>query len=409
MKNKEIKNNAFSVSKVTSYIKNMFDQDFMLGRIFVTGEVSNCKYHSSGHIYFTLKDDKASLMCVMFSSKRAGLDFELKDGDKIITEGNISVYESRGSYQLYVNSIKKEGFGELYEKVEALKRELEEMGMFDELYKKPIPRFALKVGVVTSPTGAVIQDIINVSNRRNPYVSLILCPALVQGEGAIESIVKGIERLDAYGVDVIIVGRGGGSIEDLWAFCSREVSYAIFNCATPVITAIGHQTDTTIADYVADLRAPTPSAAAELAVFAIDEFDEELSSIKSRLNKEINRCISLNKMRIEKYRAGMDALSVTQKLNIQKERLEKYGIMLKQSINSSFDEKKLKLKLFMEKLNGVSPLKQMERGFSYVESKGSSLRSVNDVAIGEGIRIVLKDGIIKAVVEEIEDYDGFVP
>lgn len=228
--------NVYSVGQVNTYIKNMFAQDFMLKRISVKGEVSNCKYHSSGHIYFTLKDGVGAISAVMFSGSRRGLTFAMKEGDKVVVTGSIEVYERDGKYQLYAREIELAGAGNLYLKFETLKRELEEMGMFDASYKKPIPKYAKRVGIVTAPTGAAIQDIRNIASRRNPYVQLILYPALVQGEGAAASVVNGIRALDALGVDVMIVGRGGGSIEDLWAFNEEIVARAIFACETPVIS-----------------------------------------------------------------------------------------------------------------------------------------------------------------------------
>ena len=278
---------VYSVTQVNSYIKNMFAQDFMLHQISIKGEVSNCKYHSSGHIYFTLKDQTGTIAAVMFSRYRRGLAFQMKEGDKVVVTGSVEVYERDGKYQLYAREIELEGAGNLYLKYEALKRELEEMGMFDAAYKKPIPRYATRIGIVTAPTGAAIQDIRNIAARRNPYVQLILYPALVQGDGAAASIVRGIHALDVLGVDVIIVGRGGGSIEDLWAFNEEEVARAIFACNTPVISAVGHQTDTTISDYVADLRAPTPSAAAELAVFDVQLVEKWLMDYGTQMRRQL--------------------------------------------------------------------------------------------------------------------------
>ena len=258
--------NTYSVGQVNRYIKNMFTQDYLLQKIYVKGEVSNCKYHTSGHIYFSLKDETGTLNCVMFAGHRRGLAFAMKNGDKVIVGGSVDVYERDGRYQMYAKEITLEGAGTLYERYLALKQELEDMGMFAQEYKQPIPRFIRRLGVVTAPTGAAVQDIRNISYRRNPYLQIILYPALVQGAGAAESIVKGIQMLDKTDVDVIIVGRGGGSIEDLWAFNEEIVARAIFECSTPIISAVGHETDFTIADFAADLRAPTPSAAAELAV-----------------------------------------------------------------------------------------------------------------------------------------------
>ncbi|MDD6057671.1 MAG: exodeoxyribonuclease VII large subunit, partial [Clostridiales bacterium] len=233
--------NIYSVGQVNTYIKNMFAQDFMMNRISVKGEVSNCKYHTSGHIYFTLKDRSGTLSAIMFAGNRRGLSFPMKEGDKVVVTGSVEVYERDGKYQLYARQIELEGAGNLYLKYEALKRELEEMGMFSAEYKKPIPRYAMRIGVVTAPTGAAVQDIRNIASRRNPYVQLILYPALVQGEGAVASICNGIRTLDALGVDVMIVGRGGGSIEDLWAFNEEAVARAIFESKTPIIAAVGHE------------------------------------------------------------------------------------------------------------------------------------------------------------------------
>ena len=271
---------VYSVSAINQYIKNMFSKEYALSVVFVKGEISNCKYHSSGHIYFTLKDSASALGCVMFAGDRRGLEFRLSDGQAVIIGGTISVYERDGRYQLYAKKITLAGEGALYERYEQLKKKLEQKGYFDEVHKKPIPSYVKKVGIVTADTGAAIQDIRNISARRNPYVQLILYPAKVQGDGASDTIVKGIQTLDYAGVDVIIVGRGGGSIEDLWAFNEENTAQAIYECATPIISAVGHETDTTIADYVADLRAPTPSAAAELAVYDVRLVLETLSGCK---------------------------------------------------------------------------------------------------------------------------------
>lgn len=275
--------NVYSVSQVNRYIRNMFSEDYFLQSVLVRGEVSNCKYHSSGHIYFTLKDASGTLSCVMFAGRRRGLSFRMQEGDQVIAAGTVDVYERDGRYQLYADRIIRDGVGLLNQRYEMLKRKLEESGMFDELYKKPIPRYIRTLGVVTAPTGAAVQDIINISLRRNPYLQIILYPAVVQGEGAAPSICEGIRTLDAYGVDVMIIGRGGGSIEDLWAFNEESVAEAVFECQTPVISAVGHETDTVITDYVADLRAPTPSAAAELAVFSYDQFQRDLRMYSEQL------------------------------------------------------------------------------------------------------------------------------
>ena len=281
---------VYSVSQVNSYIKNMFAQDFALSRITVRGEVSNCKYHSSGHIYFTLKDAGGTLAAVMFAGqRRMGLRFQMQEGQQVVVSGAVDVYERDGKYQLYAKKIELDGLGGLFEQFLRLRDELDEMGMFDPGYKQPIPKYAASVGVVTAPTGAAIQDIMNISARRNPFVQLVLYPALVQGAGAAASIAAGIRTLDAMDLDVLIVGRGGGSIEDLWAFNEEVVARAIFDCQTPVISAVGHETDVTIADYVADLRAPTPSAAAELAVFDYRQFEEQRMIVEKALVRAMGR------------------------------------------------------------------------------------------------------------------------
>lgn len=254
-------------------------------QISVSGEISNCKYHSSGHIYFTLKDSSGIIQAVMFAGNRRGLTFHMKEGDNVVVTGSIEVYERDGKYQLYASEITLAGAGDLYLKYEALKKELEEMGMFAAEYKQEIPKYARTIGIVTASTGAAVRDIYNIAQRRNPYVQLILYPALVQGEGAAQSIVNGIHAMEQLKPDVLIVGRGGGSIEDLWAFNEEIVARAVFDCPIPVISAVGHETDTTIADYVADLRAPTPSAAAELAVFDVRDFYETMEQYRLQMNR----------------------------------------------------------------------------------------------------------------------------
>ena len=261
-----MKQNVYTVSQVNSYIKNMFAQDFLCSSIMIKGELSNVKYHGSGHIYFTLKDTGAAISCVMFAGNRGGLTFRMEEGQQVVVGGSLDVYERDGKYQLYARQIERLGDGYLYEQYEKLKKELAEMGMFDAAYKTKIPFYVRKLGVVTAQTGAAVRDIINVAKRRNPFIEIVLYPAIVQGDQAVCSIINGIHALEREGVDVMIVGRGGGSIEDLWAFNHREVAQAVFDCSVPIISAVGHETDTTIIDYVADLRAPTPSAAAELAV-----------------------------------------------------------------------------------------------------------------------------------------------
>ena len=313
--------NVYTVKQVNSYIKNMFTQDFMLNRIYVKGEVSNCKYHTSGHIYFSLKDESGTIACVMFAGQRGGLSFHMREGQQIIVLGSVNVYGRTGSYQLYAQEIRLDGEGTLYEKYQMLKQELEEMGMFAPEYKKAIPRYAKRIGVVTAPKGAAVRDIMNISARRNPYVQLLLYPAQVQGEGAKESIVRGIRMLETKNVDVIIVGRGGGSIEDLWAFNDECVARAIFDCQVPVISAVGHETDVTIADYVADLRAPTPSAAAELAVWDYRQLQGYLDECRLRMNRSMTGTIRINRLRLKELDVRLSYLHPRHKLQDQQQRL----------------------------------------------------------------------------------------
>ena len=399
--------NVYSVRQVNAYIKNMFTQDFMLNRIYVKGEVSNCKYHTSGHIYFSLKDESGSIACIMFAGQRSGLGFRMQDGQQVIVLGSVTTYERDGKYQLYAKEIILDGAGLLYERFEALKKELGEMGMFAEEYKQPIPKFAKRIGIVTAPTGAAIRDIMNISARRNPYVQLILYPALVQGEGAAASIVKGIEMLDRQEVDVIIVGRGGGSIEDLWAFNEEIVARAIFNCRTPIISAVGHETDTTIADYVADFRAPTPSAAAELAVFEYRAFTNYLEEKQLLLKKMMYQKLQLERMKIERYKLKMNYLHPGTKLQEQKHHMAEIEQKLRLLMERKLTDSKQRLAIQIERMKGLSPLSKLNQGFSYVTANdGKTIKSIEHVKIDDELMIYVTDGIVKAKVAETikEDY-----
>ena len=393
---------VYTVGQVNSYIKNMFNEDFALNNIGIKGEVSNCKYHSSGHIYFSLKDSSGVIACVMFAGNRRGLKFQMQEGQKIIVFGQVTVYERDGKYQMYAKEITLDGEGDLYRKFEELKKQLEEMGMFDSLYKKDIPKYAMKVGIVTASTGAAIQDIINISRRRNPYVELVLYPAIVQGEEAAASIVSGIRYLDNAGVDVIIVGRGGGSIEDLWAFNEEIVARAIFDCNTPVISAVGHETDTTIADYVADLRAPTPSAAAELAVFEYSKFLNDINMYRYELFKVLGHKVDNYKNRTKYYELKLKNLS-PQNLLVQKlQYIADIEYRLENGINNILTKNKHKLAIYSEKLNGLSPLNKLSNGYAYIDNKDKkTIRSIDNVELNEDINIHLVDGVIKAVVTEV--------
>lgn len=395
--------NIYTVSQVNSYIRHLFEEDFALGAIRIKGEVSNCKYHSSGHIYFTLKDEKSSMAAVMFAGNRSGLQFPMKDGDRVTAFGSVNVYERDGKYQLYAREIIQDGIGDLYQRFEQLKKELLEMGMFDAVYKKPLPRYAQKVGIITSPTGAAIRDIINIATRRNPYVQLYLCPALVQGAEAVPSLISGLNRMDAMGMDVLIIGRGGGSIEDLWAFNEEEVARAIFACKTPVISAVGHETDVTISDYVADMRAPTPSAAAELAVFDYQKFLENVGQFRTTLDRTMMNRYQLCRAKFQYLAARMEKISPVKQLLDQRQQLDYQSDRLKAAMDTKLQFEKHRLKLAAEMLHGLSPMRKLESGFSYVSNeKGQNIRRVEQVKKGEQLQITLCDGELKAKVLEVK-------
>ena len=398
--------NVYSVAQVNRYIKNMFTQDFMLNRIYVKGEVSNCKYHTSGHIYFSLKDESGAIASDMFAGdRRSGLAFRMQEGQKVIVLGSVSVYERDGRYQLYAREIMPDGEGDLYRQFELLKKDLEEMGMFAQEFKQPIPFYSRTIGIVTAPTGAAIRDIMNISRRRNPYVQLVLYPALVQGEQAADSIVRGIRTLDQYGVDVIIAGRGGGSMEDLWAFNEEKVARAIFECRTPIISAVGHETDTTIADYVADLRAPTPSAAAELAVTDYWQLMSGLELYRNQLADRLEQKIHNDRQRAEYLRLRLLQASPEYQLREKKQYAADLEERLKRSMDQKLTDRKHKIALYAERLDGVSPLKKLQQGYSYTEaSDGKALRSVSQVAPSDLLLIHVTDGTIQAEVKEWTEY-----
>lgn len=395
--------NVYTVKQVNSYIKNMFTQDFMLNRIYVKGEVSNCKYHTSGHIYFSLKDESGTIACVMFAGQRGGLSFHMREGQQIIVLGSVNVYERTGSYQLYAQEIRLDGEGTLYEKYQMLKQKLEEMGMFAPEYKKAIPRYAKQIGVVTAPTGAAVRDIMNISARRNPYVQLLLYPAQVQGEGAKESIVRGIRMLETKNVDVIIVGRGGGSIEDLWAFNDECVARAIFDCQVPVISAVGHETDVTIADYVADLRAPTPSAAAELAVWDYRQLQGYLDECRLRMNRSMTGTIRINRLRLKELDVRLSYLHPRHKLQDQQQRLIELEEELRTLMRDRVKEARHRLAIQIEKLNGLSPVRKLNQGFAYVEeADGGVVKSIRQVEKGDELTVYVTDGLIRTSVKAVQ-------
>lgn len=391
---------AYTVAQINSYIKNMFSQDYLLNSVSVKGEVSNCTYHSSGHIYFTLKDKLSVLACVMFAGNRTkGLSFPLKEGMQIIVTGNIDTYERDGKYQLYAKKITLDGIGELYERFELLKKELEERGMFSPEYKQPVPKFVKRLGVVTAPTGAAIRDIISISKTRNPYIEIILYPALVQGADAAPSIVKGIKMLEMIGVDAMIVGRGGGSLEDLWAFNEEIVAQAIFDCSVPIISAVGHETDTTIADFVADVRAETPSAAAQIAVCEISRVTDAIEEYKEELFMNINRTIERSRNRVELYKSNIARLSPQTQIQDKRFRLMKQEEALRQYMKSILADKRYELGLKAGRLNGVSPLEKLKQGYSYaVDAQGKNIKKTENVKTGDAFTLYVTDGCIQGTV-----------
>ena len=381
----------------------MFTQDYFLQTVFVKGEVSNCKYHPSGHIYFTLKDSASALNCIMFAGDRRGLGFRLTEGQQVIAKGSVSVFERDGRYQLYVKEVTLDGAGALYEKYEQLKRELAEEGMFAPEYKQQIPKYIHTLGVVTADTGAAVRDIIQIASRRNPFVQIILYPALVQGASAAPSIVNGIRALERQGVDVMIVGRGGGSIEDLWAFNERMVAQAVFDCSVPIISAVGHETDTTIIDYVADLRAPTPSAAAELAVTQVSDIENEILDRQDSLYQRMGRVLQHKRQQADQMEMRLKYLSPASRIREKRTYSIQLEDRLQNRLQAILRERRHNLALYIERMKAVSPLEKLNSGFSYVEdTDGKNIRSVTQVEAGERLRIRMSDGVIDTRVEQIQ-------
>ena len=398
----------YTVTQVNAYIKNMFTQDFLLKSLTVKGEVSNCKYHSSGHIYFTIKDAGGAIACVMFRGdrERGGLRFNMQEGQQVKVTGSIDVYERDGRYQLYARQIELDGAGALYERYEELKKRLAETGLFAEEYKQPIPKYIQTLGVVTAPTGAAVRDIINVATRRNPHIKIILYPAIVQGDQAAESIVKGIQALAQRQVDTIIVGRGGGSIEDLWAFNEEIVAQAIFDCPIPIISAVGHETDTTIADYVADRRAPTPSAAAELAVYEYSRFEQDVQDYAHSLHRSMDRKIDLLRAREDRYKETLRLLSPMGKIRDRLLRIDQYQDELQNLMDSKLTAARHRLEIDIERMKGLSPLDRLKGGYSYVaDAKGRNVRSIDGVNKDDELSLYVTDGVIRTKVTDLQKID----
>jgi len=395
---------VLTVSQVNAYISKLFQCDDVLSAVYMKGEISNCKYHSSGHIYFTLKDASAQIACVMFASNASRLKLRLEEGLGVIAHGTVRVFERDGKYQLYVDSVRPDGIGALYEQYERLKRKLEQEGIFDPAHKKEIPFYSKKVGIVTAKTGAAVQDIMSISKRRNPYVQLFLYPAQVQGVGAAESVIRGITLLQEADVDVIIIGRGGGSLEDLWAFNDETLARVIYDCKIPVISAVGHETDFTIADYAADLRAPTPSAAAELAVCEIQAVLGKLIDMHSDLYHGIMLNIESNRQKAERMSLKLRMNSPRSRVEQQRKILERAQDMLPRLMRNRIGDKKHQLQLYINTMKGLSPLNKLQSGFSYVsDENGKNISSVKAVEEGNLVNIAVTDGYIDAKVIGIRE------
>ncbi len=395
---------VYSVSQINRYIKNMFENDYLLRNVQIKGEISNVKYHSSGHIYFTLKEAGSAIAAVMFRSARTqGLDFTLENGQSVILTGNITVYERDGRYQVYVKNIVLDGQGNLYEAYERLKQKLYEEGLFDFEHKKEIPAYPKKVGIVTARTGAAIQDILNIAKRRNPFVQLYLYPAKVQGEGAARTIAAGIEMLDTMGMDTIIIGRGGGSIEDLWPFNEECVARAIFHAKTPIISGTGHEIDNTIADYAADLRAPTPSAACELAIPDVASVLNQVKQYENVIKQYMLRHLGQSRQNMQELSARLNSVSPLTRFRNQKIYLDSLQDRLTYAVQEHYGQSRHRFELLLARLDGLSPTARLTGGYGYIEKEGGeALTSVADVKTQDRITVTIRDGRIEGMVTRIE-------
>lgn len=387
-----------SVTQLNLYVKEKFQEDEFLANVLVKGEISNFKHHYTGHMYFTLKDETSLIKCVMFKTYTSNLDFVPKDGMKVMVLGTVSVFERDGVYQIYAKAMQQEGVGDLHAKYEKLKAKLEQEGLFDAAHKKPIPFMPKVIGVLTSNTGAVIRDIINVSTRRNPNVYIRLYPVPVQGQGAAEKIAKAIEVMNKNKLaDVLIIARGGGSLEDLWPFNEEIVARAIYNSELPVISAVGHETDFTIADFASDLRAPTPSAAAELAVPSIEDVKKKIETNKNRLQNGLKRKMELAKLRFEKCMKSSVYTNPLQKINENYMLIDKYTKLLENSMNLKIKEKKTYMVEWISRLDALSPLKTLTRGYVMAtDEQGKIIKSVKEVNSEDKVSLRFTDGEKKA-------------
>ena len=413
------------ISELNNYIKSVLDKDTFLNKVYLKGEISNFKNHTRGHLYFTLKDDTSRISAVMFQSSAVKLTFNPEDGMNVLVSGRISAYPAQGSYQVYVDTMEPDGLGALYIEYEKLKKKLAAQGMFAPEHKVPIPRFPEKIGVITAPTGAAVRDIMSTIKRRYPMCEAILFPCLVQGKDAAPDIVRQIKRADAYGVDTIIVGRGGGSIEDLWAFNEEVVAQAIYDCVTPIISAVGHEIDWTIADFVADLRAPTPTGAAEMAVPTVLDIKTLIDNYKIRLNKNIKNMVNTKFIKLRSLRQSYILKNPMSMYEVKEQKLDtlidtlnkdikniindkdnklnkiKLSVVL-QNPENLIKDKKIKFDLLVNTLKLVNPLGILDKGYSLVELDNKIIKSSKDVNVSDILNIRLHEGSIKAEVKEVE-------
>lgn len=389
-----------TVGAVTRYLKNRFDSDENLRCVYLKGEISNFKAHSTGHLYFSIKDETSKINAIMFSSNANKLLFTPKEGVKVLVMGRISVYEATGNYQIYVEEMLEDGVGNLYIAYEKLKAELEKEGLFDSKYKKEIPMFPKRIGVVTAPTGAAIRDIITTIKRRYPVSEIIIFPSLVQGDGAKEDIANKIKEAENYDIDTLIVGRGGGSIEDLWPFNEEVVARAIFNCKIPVISAVGHEIDFTIADFVADKRAATPTAAAELAVPNINELLKYLLQLKLRLNEKLKEKVNYNKLLLDNFKNSFILKNPVILYENKKIIIDQYNEKINSLLNYKMEKKKLEFNNLIEKLQLLNPLNILQKGYSITYKDDKVIKKCDEVKANDLIKIKLHDGIIDAIVKE---------
>ena len=401
----EEKTRIYSVWEITRYIKQKLDSDELLRDIYVKGELSNVSQPTSGHVYFTLKDEYAELRCVMFRDRNALLKFTLEDGMSVIVRGHISVYEKRGKYQLYVEELQESGIGELYRAFEQLKKKLKDEGMFDAAYKKPIPAIPRTIGIITSPTGAAIRDMINITRRRFPHVHILLAPVAVQGEEAAPQIVNAIKLMNRVNselmkVDVLVVGRGGGSIEELWAFNEESVARAIFASEIPVISAVGHETDFTISDFVADRRAATPSEAAELVVPDKRQIEKNLSAFELQLRQNIYKMIEEQRRRLESIEKNVLFRTPTERINQYRQTVDELKRTLIAEVIHRVQLHKKELQALTGKLDALSPRAILERGYSICLKEQKVVRSVKDITTGDMLRVLFQDGEAISEVKE---------